>query len=133
MLPPKSGKLARKLHSAHSVMYANKLVITRRAIENTITFCSQVMEPAPWWRGFKALLSQCVPFPSIDVGRVFSAYVVFLFFLTSSRADAVLITPYRAKLAPSSSSPSSPSSSFLFLPSHTMCYTADMAPHRGPA
>eukprot|EP00983_Pelagomonas_calceolata_P017363 544738-Pelagomonas_calceolata.AAC.6 len=30
---------------------------------------------ASWWRGFKALLSQCVPFSLIDVGRVSSAYV----------------------------------------------------------
>eukprot|EP00983_Pelagomonas_calceolata_P076016 1153243-Pelagomonas_calceolata.AAC.1 len=35
---------ARKLR-AYSVMYANKLVTTRRAIENKITPCSQVMEP----------------------------------------------------------------------------------------
>eukprot|EP00983_Pelagomonas_calceolata_P055290 1144087-Pelagomonas_calceolata.AAC.1 len=37
-------KLARKLH-AHSIMYANKLVTTRRAIENTNTSDSQVLEP----------------------------------------------------------------------------------------
>eukprot|EP00983_Pelagomonas_calceolata_P081462 1155590-Pelagomonas_calceolata.AAC.1 len=35
---------------------------------------------APWWRRFKALLSQCVPFSLIDVGRVSSAYVVFFLF-----------------------------------------------------
>eukprot|EP00983_Pelagomonas_calceolata_P076315 1153376-Pelagomonas_calceolata.AAC.3 len=35
---------------------------------------------ASWWRGFKALLSQCVPFSLIDVGKASSAYVVFLFF-----------------------------------------------------
>eukprot|EP00983_Pelagomonas_calceolata_P012422 397854-Pelagomonas_calceolata.AAC.1 len=55
-------------------MYANKLVTTRRAIENEITSRSQVMESgafnnppdphqnflfvASWWRGLKALLSQ---------------------------------------------------------------------------
>eukprot|EP00983_Pelagomonas_calceolata_P075422 1153006-Pelagomonas_calceolata.AAC.5 len=75
-------------------MYANKLT-TRRAIENKNAPRSQVMEPvasnnspdplenlifvASWWRGFKALLSQCVPFSLIDIGRVYSAYVVFLF------------------------------------------------------
>eukprot|EP00983_Pelagomonas_calceolata_P075129 1152862-Pelagomonas_calceolata.AAC.3 len=37
-------RVARKLH-AHSVMYANKLVTTRRAIENNNTCHSQVMEP----------------------------------------------------------------------------------------
>eukprot|EP00983_Pelagomonas_calceolata_P090219 1157393-Pelagomonas_calceolata.AAC.9 len=31
---------------------------------------------ALWWRGFKALLSQCVPFSLIGVGRVSPAYVV---------------------------------------------------------
>eukprot|EP00983_Pelagomonas_calceolata_P051420 1142401-Pelagomonas_calceolata.AAC.2 len=40
------------------------------------------MEAIPWRGGFKALLSQCVPFSLIDVGRVSSAYVVFLFFLS---------------------------------------------------
>eukprot|EP00983_Pelagomonas_calceolata_P114356 1160087-Pelagomonas_calceolata.AAC.9 len=39
-----------KLH-AHSVMYANKLVTTRRAIKNKNTPRSQVMEPA----GFRGL------------------------------------------------------------------------------
>eukprot|EP00983_Pelagomonas_calceolata_P039615 1137252-Pelagomonas_calceolata.AAC.1 len=70
----RANKLARKLH-AHSVMYANKLVTTRRANENKNTSCSQVMEPVSWWRGFKALLSQCGPFSLIDVGRVSSAVV----------------------------------------------------------
>eukprot|EP00983_Pelagomonas_calceolata_P004271 139255-Pelagomonas_calceolata.AAC.1 len=66
-------------------MYANKLQghfkATRRAIENNFknTSRSQVMEPALWWRGFKAPPSQCVPFSLIDLGRVSSAYVVFLF------------------------------------------------------
>eukprot|EP00983_Pelagomonas_calceolata_P127419 1161401-Pelagomonas_calceolata.AAC.19 len=32
------------------------------------------------WRGVTALLSQCVSFSLIDVGRVSSAYIVFLFF-----------------------------------------------------
>eukprot|EP00983_Pelagomonas_calceolata_P123286 1160991-Pelagomonas_calceolata.AAC.2 len=65
-------KLARKLH-AHSVMYDNKLVTTRHAIENNNTSRSQVMglgdpnnppDPhkgllfvASWWRGLTALLS----------------------------------------------------------------------------
>eukprot|EP00983_Pelagomonas_calceolata_P122358 1160900-Pelagomonas_calceolata.AAC.5 len=40
----RANKLARKFH-AHSVMYANTLVTTRRAIENKNTTCSQVMEP----------------------------------------------------------------------------------------
>eukprot|EP00983_Pelagomonas_calceolata_P127418 1161401-Pelagomonas_calceolata.AAC.18 len=39
----RANKLARKLH-AHSVMYANKLVTTRRAIENKDTSRSQVIE-----------------------------------------------------------------------------------------
>eukprot|EP00967_Tisochrysis_lutea_P083186 scaffold115484_cov20-Tisochrysis_lutea.AAC.2 len=30
---------------------------------------------ALWWMGPKALLSQCVSFPWIDVGRVLSTYV----------------------------------------------------------
>eukprot|EP00983_Pelagomonas_calceolata_P001470 49367-Pelagomonas_calceolata.AAC.1 len=75
-------------------MYANKLVTARRAFENKNTSRSQVMEPgpsnkppnlhynllfeAPWWRGFRALVSQYVPFTFkfklIDVGRVYSAY-----------------------------------------------------------
>eukprot|EP00983_Pelagomonas_calceolata_P121773 1160831-Pelagomonas_calceolata.AAC.6 len=37
-------KLARKFH-AHPIMYANKLVTTRRAIENTSTAHGQVLEP----------------------------------------------------------------------------------------
>eukprot|EP00983_Pelagomonas_calceolata_P047311 1140572-Pelagomonas_calceolata.AAC.1 len=60
-------------------MYANllnKLVTTRRAIENNNTPRSQVIEPASWWRGFKALLSQCVSFSSIKAGRVSSAYTI---------------------------------------------------------
>eukprot|EP00983_Pelagomonas_calceolata_P002673 88728-Pelagomonas_calceolata.AAC.1 len=32
---------------------------------------------ALWWRGLTALLSQCVSFPLIDVGRDPSAYAVF--------------------------------------------------------
>eukprot|EP00983_Pelagomonas_calceolata_P037421 1136322-Pelagomonas_calceolata.AAC.1 len=40
----RANKLARKLH-AQSVMYANKLVTTGRAIENKNTSRSQVMEP----------------------------------------------------------------------------------------
>eukprot|EP00983_Pelagomonas_calceolata_P008665 282649-Pelagomonas_calceolata.AAC.1 len=56
-------------------MYANKLVTTRRAIENKNTTRSQVMEPAWWWRG--ALLSQCVSFSLIDGGGVSSAYPNF--------------------------------------------------------
>eukprot|EP00983_Pelagomonas_calceolata_P057611 1145147-Pelagomonas_calceolata.AAC.3 len=80
-------------------MYANKLVTTRRAIENKDTSRSQVMEPgasnnppdphwgilfvALWWRGFKALLSQYVPFSLIDVGRVSSAYVAHSEVVTS--------------------------------------------------
>eukprot|EP00983_Pelagomonas_calceolata_P106488 1159235-Pelagomonas_calceolata.AAC.24 len=31
-----------------------------------------------WWRGLMALLSQCVSFSSIDVGRDTSAYVDFI-------------------------------------------------------
>eukprot|EP00983_Pelagomonas_calceolata_P050062 1141788-Pelagomonas_calceolata.AAC.1 len=77
-------------------MYANKLVTTRSAIESKNTSRSQVMESgasdnppnpyldlifvASWWRGPTALLSRCVSFSLIDVGRVSSAYVVFLFF-----------------------------------------------------
>eukprot|EP00983_Pelagomonas_calceolata_P055517 1144180-Pelagomonas_calceolata.AAC.2 len=38
-------KLAHKLH-AHSIMYTNKLVTTRRAIENKNTSCSQWVLPA---------------------------------------------------------------------------------------
>eukprot|EP00983_Pelagomonas_calceolata_P065141 1148457-Pelagomonas_calceolata.AAC.1 len=60
-------------------MYANKLITTRRAIENNDTSHSQVMESALWCRGLTALLSQCVSFSSIGVGRVSSVYVVFLF------------------------------------------------------
>eukprot|EP00983_Pelagomonas_calceolata_P119987 1160657-Pelagomonas_calceolata.AAC.7 len=76
-------------------MYTNKLVTTRRAIKIKTTCCSQVMEPgasnnppdshynllfvASWWRGLKTLLSQCVPFSLIDVGRVSSADVYFSF------------------------------------------------------
>eukprot|EP00983_Pelagomonas_calceolata_P045099 1139554-Pelagomonas_calceolata.AAC.1 len=55
-------------------MYANMLVTTRRAIENKNTSCSRVMEPASWWRGLMALLSQCVSFSLNDVGRISSAY-----------------------------------------------------------
>eukprot|EP00983_Pelagomonas_calceolata_P063184 1147622-Pelagomonas_calceolata.AAC.9 len=51
-------------------MYANKLVTTRRAIENKDTSCGQVMEPALWWWGLTALLSQCVSSSLIDVGRI---------------------------------------------------------------
>eukprot|EP00983_Pelagomonas_calceolata_P078469 1154267-Pelagomonas_calceolata.AAC.1 len=40
---------------------------------------------ASWWRGPTVLLSQCVSFSSIDVGRVSSAYVVFLFFSDCKR------------------------------------------------
>eukprot|EP00983_Pelagomonas_calceolata_P125975 1161262-Pelagomonas_calceolata.AAC.7 len=61
-------------------MYANKLVTTRHAIESKNTPCNHVMElegirlitllipirifflQSSWWRGFKALLSQRVPF-----------------------------------------------------------------------
>eukprot|EP00983_Pelagomonas_calceolata_P127711 1161437-Pelagomonas_calceolata.AAC.5 len=43
---------------------------------------------ALWWRGLTALLSQCVSFSLIDVGRVSSAYIVFLFFHHLSRASA---------------------------------------------
>eukprot|EP00983_Pelagomonas_calceolata_P122323 1160896-Pelagomonas_calceolata.AAC.5 len=39
-----ANKVARKLH-AHSVMYANKLVTTRRTIESKNTSRSQVTEP----------------------------------------------------------------------------------------
>eukprot|EP00983_Pelagomonas_calceolata_P002577 86090-Pelagomonas_calceolata.AAC.1 len=42
--------------------------------------------------------------------------------LTSSRPDAILITPYKAK--PTSCSPSSSA--------HTVRYAADTTPHRGP-
>eukprot|EP00983_Pelagomonas_calceolata_P051708 1142531-Pelagomonas_calceolata.AAC.1 len=42
--PSRTNQLARKLH-AHSVMYANKLITTRLAIENKNTSCSQFMEP----------------------------------------------------------------------------------------
>eukprot|EP00983_Pelagomonas_calceolata_P093024 1157731-Pelagomonas_calceolata.AAC.3 len=45
--------LARKLH-AHFFMYANKLVTTRRAIENTNTSYSQVLGPASRWRRLMA-------------------------------------------------------------------------------
>eukprot|EP00983_Pelagomonas_calceolata_P003519 114473-Pelagomonas_calceolata.AAC.1 len=70
-------KLALKLHT-HSVMYANKLIITRLAIENNHTSHSQILERmlpltlqihistlcfrALWWRGPTALLSQCLLF-----------------------------------------------------------------------
>eukprot|EP00983_Pelagomonas_calceolata_P017768 557650-Pelagomonas_calceolata.AAC.2 len=38
--------------------------------------------PLPtWWRGFTALLSQCVSFSLIDIGRVSSAYIVFFLVL----------------------------------------------------
>eukprot|EP00983_Pelagomonas_calceolata_P065218 1148493-Pelagomonas_calceolata.AAC.4 len=81
-------------------MHANKLVTTRHAIENNITSRSQVMEPgassnpldpqkhfyltALWWRGLTALLSQCVSFSLIDVGRDPCAYGVYLFFLSEN-------------------------------------------------
>eukprot|EP00983_Pelagomonas_calceolata_P044694 1139414-Pelagomonas_calceolata.AAC.1 len=64
-------------------------------MENSYASHSQVLEPgasnnppdprwpfffaALWWRRLTALLSQCVSFSLIDVGRVSSAYVVFLF------------------------------------------------------
>eukprot|EP00967_Tisochrysis_lutea_P105795 scaffold161545_cov15-Tisochrysis_lutea.AAC.1 len=32
-----------------------------------------------WWRGLTALLSQCVSFSLIDVGRVSSAYAILFF------------------------------------------------------
>eukprot|EP00983_Pelagomonas_calceolata_P124401 1161103-Pelagomonas_calceolata.AAC.12 len=54
----RATKLARKFH-AHSVIYDNKLVANRRAIEKKNTSRSQVMEP----------------------GRASPAYVVLLFFL----------------------------------------------------
>eukprot|EP00983_Pelagomonas_calceolata_P115675 1160223-Pelagomonas_calceolata.AAC.6 len=96
--------------------YANKLVTSRRAIENNDTTHGQVLEPgassdplqipictfcfcnlvaellvilqipictfcfvALWLRGLTALLSQCALFALLDVGRVSSAYAVFLF------------------------------------------------------
>eukprot|EP00983_Pelagomonas_calceolata_P027892 874979-Pelagomonas_calceolata.AAC.1 len=52
-------------------MYANKLVTTRRAMENKNTSRSQVMELASWWRGLTALLNQCVSF-SLN-GRAYPA------------------------------------------------------------
>eukprot|EP00983_Pelagomonas_calceolata_P045398 1139723-Pelagomonas_calceolata.AAC.2 len=55
---------------------ANKLVTTRRANENNHTSDSQVLEPAWWWRGLTALLSQRAFFSLIDVRRVSSAYVL---------------------------------------------------------
>eukprot|EP00983_Pelagomonas_calceolata_P071559 1151300-Pelagomonas_calceolata.AAC.1 len=55
-------------------MYANRLVTTRRALENKNTSRSQSL----WWRGLTALLSQCVSFSLIDVGRGSSAYAVLL-------------------------------------------------------
>eukprot|EP00983_Pelagomonas_calceolata_P124435 1161106-Pelagomonas_calceolata.AAC.6 len=39
----RANTLARKVH-AHSVMYANKLVITRHVIENNINSHSQILE-----------------------------------------------------------------------------------------
>eukprot|EP00983_Pelagomonas_calceolata_P075518 1153050-Pelagomonas_calceolata.AAC.19 len=71
-------------------MYANKLVTARRAIDNCNTSRSQVRSRvlpifllvsirifslwSLWWRGFKALLSRCVPFSLIDVGSVSSSF-----------------------------------------------------------
>eukprot|EP00983_Pelagomonas_calceolata_P047212 1140533-Pelagomonas_calceolata.AAC.1 len=76
-------QLACKLH-AHPLMYADKLVTTRHAIESNNTSHSQVLEPTSWWRGLAALLSQCVFFSSIDVGKVSSAYLASLFMLQLS-------------------------------------------------
>eukprot|EP00983_Pelagomonas_calceolata_P066733 1149181-Pelagomonas_calceolata.AAC.1 len=42
---------------------------------------------ASWWRGVKPLLSQCVSFSSYDIGRVSSAYIVFLSFPTNAQKD----------------------------------------------
>eukprot|EP00983_Pelagomonas_calceolata_P129742 1161631-Pelagomonas_calceolata.AAC.1 len=73
----RANTLARKLH-AYSVMYANKLVTTRRAIENNNTSHSQMKLVASWWMRLTALLGQRVSFSSNDVGRVSSAYVLGL-------------------------------------------------------
>eukprot|EP00983_Pelagomonas_calceolata_P125634 1161225-Pelagomonas_calceolata.AAC.13 len=64
--------MAQKLHahSVQSLRYAHKLVTIRRAMENSDASHSQVLEPALWWRRLTALLSQCVSFSLIDVGRV---------------------------------------------------------------
>eukprot|EP00983_Pelagomonas_calceolata_P085358 1156533-Pelagomonas_calceolata.AAC.3 len=91
----RANELAQKLH-AHSVQYANKLVTTRHAMENSNASHNQVLEPGAssnppdpislffcvtsWWRRLTALPSQCDSFSLIGVGRVSSAYIVFLFF-----------------------------------------------------
>eukprot|EP00983_Pelagomonas_calceolata_P080024 1154959-Pelagomonas_calceolata.AAC.4 len=59
-------KLACKLHALPGA-YANKLVATRCVI-GILCFV------ASWWRGLMALLSQCVSYSLIEVGRVSSAY-----------------------------------------------------------
>jgi len=38
-----------------------------------------------WWRGLTALLSQCVSFSFADVGRVSSAYIIFIFYVLAPR------------------------------------------------
>eukprot|EP00983_Pelagomonas_calceolata_P059480 1145932-Pelagomonas_calceolata.AAC.2 len=86
-------KLALELH-AHSVQYAYQLVSTRCAFEktsfNSQTWATASNPPDPYCllflllvKGIHSASALGILFSSIDVGSVFIACVVFLFFLAA--------------------------------------------------